>query len=437
VAQVVERVGRQLKLDVKIGRDVQISPVVNNGKFAFEYRVTGISVASIEDMKLRLAQGGSSFLDYLPFVSPTPPDPNQKCDPVLGLEETKTSGAESRNTGVYQRCTKFVYFDSYYPSHKMIMLYNIRGEDNEKPPQTIIFGTKMLMNLGVEVLGKELDGESGKRFESVDELIAFKKAMRPPPGSNVPIDLSKFADKITISGRLFKAGSLSHDPNIGALTIISKTLRLLGWNKRIVITKHGLQQEHLHAGNKFVIVANLLKVELDGLKLPVAPLPPRYWAYSTESEKNATILLHQACENAQVGILYDNHAGSERGYFISNAGEPITVHKYRDNIKANGIVSLPDLVIGDHKRKQIALLEGKRVELTDVAISSLANLDPFEKEYVQKEYPGYKTMRGVVSFGGKPGGSYPAEVFFHLADDGTMTVTKSAPLVIHEVINGL
>ncbi len=49
-------------------------------------------------------------------------------------------------------------------------------------------------------------------------------------------------EKIQISGRLLKNNTLSHDPNIGALSMISAVLRQLGWKKNIEITRHGLSQ---------------------------------------------------------------------------------------------------------------------------------------------------------------------------------------------------
>ena len=39
--------------------------------------------------------------------------------PVFVIEETKTDDSESRNTGVYQRATKFVYLDYFYQNQKI------------------------------------------------------------------------------------------------------------------------------------------------------------------------------------------------------------------------------------------------------------------------------------------------------------------------------
>ena len=33
-------------------------------------------------------------------------------EPIYAIEETKTDDKESRNTGVYQRCSKFIFISS-------------------------------------------------------------------------------------------------------------------------------------------------------------------------------------------------------------------------------------------------------------------------------------------------------------------------------------
>lgn len=109
----------------------------------------------------------------------------------------------------------------------------LQVQQKEKPSDTNVFGTRLLLTLGVEILGKKIDDNVLKPFTSVDEVIRCKNSMRRPSADNIPILLYKTDDKIQISGRLFKSGGLSHDPNIGALSIISAVLRKLGWDKRL------------------------------------------------------------------------------------------------------------------------------------------------------------------------------------------------------------
>lgn len=242
--------------------EIKIVPETKEKRFTFRYLVRGIEIPGIEKIYLKVVSGYGSFVDYLVFVQDT--EPNADSIPLYAIEETKTDDSESRNTGVYQRCSKFVYIEFYYPTAKKIMLYNLKVSP-KKPTETNIFGTRMLLTLGVEILGKELDENVFKKFGSIDELIDFKNRMRRAPRGNVPILIRKQPDKITISGRLYKSGGLSHDPNIGALSLISKTLRQLGWGKDIVITQHGLSQSNIGSSNKFIKIANQISIKLDGL----------------------------------------------------------------------------------------------------------------------------------------------------------------------------
>lgn len=69
------------------------------------------------------------------------------------------------------------------------------------------------------------------------------------------------SEKIEISGRLLKNKGLAHDPNIGALSIISAVLRKLGWKKDIVITQHELEQKHIGKRNKFIQISNKIGIK--------------------------------------------------------------------------------------------------------------------------------------------------------------------------------
>ena len=308
---IIKRFAADNELKIK-ANELKIIPKIKNGIFSFVYQVIGVSIDSIEEILLKVISGSSSFVDFLIFMQEQEPDKSSK--PLYAIEETKTSDKESRNTGVYQRCSKFVFVDLYYPSAKKIMLYNIQTENESKPTSTNIFGTRMLMTIGVEILGKKLDPSIFKPFKSVDELIDLKNKMRGAPRGNVPILFTKKNNCIEVSGRLIKSGTLSHDPNIGALSIIGKTLRKLNWSGDIVITKHGLSQKHVSNRNKFVIIANNLKMKLLGLTLPTGILPGEYWTYNTTSEKMAGIFLHIVLEETKgISVIYENHAGCREG----------------------------------------------------------------------------------------------------------------------------
>lgn len=177
--------------------------------------------------------------------------------------------------------------------------------------------------------------------------------MRQPPAGNVPISIKKYEDRIEISGRLSKpanAGNIGHDPNIGALSMISACIRKLGWRKSIVITLHGVTQKYINSTqgkNKFLYICKILGIKLDGIIMPSnSVLPNLYWHYETRSEKMADILLHVQAVYKGLYCVYENHAGCERGYFKTKEGQLITLPK-KDK---NGVnLYLPDVVLYDKK----------------------------------------------------------------------------------------
>ena len=244
------------------------------------------------------------------------------------------------------------------------------------------------MNLGVEILGKQLDPILFKRFESLDEMILSKNNMALPRSKkNVPIRIEKSVDRITISGRLYKSGRIAHDPNIGALTLISQGLRSLGWDKEIVITQHGLKQDNVGKNNKFVQIANQIGIELEGLVVPNADLSSTYWRYEVKSEKLVTIFMHLVVEEfTQAHAIYDNHAGGEMGYFRieeEQETEYIVLEKYedRDAYKAGDKsknLPRPDLILFDGQRDEVINIEGKKFENRKKGIEQLKTYDAIE-----------------------------------------------------------
>ena len=208
------------------GDALRIIPLLDKFKrFSFTYEVIGFKCACVNRIFIKTVSGSSSFVDFLVFHQKDPPSITD--DPLYAIEETKTDDSESRNTGVYQRCSKFVFIQNFFPSTKKVMLYELQVEQKETPTETNIFGTRMLMTLGVDIVGKKLDEDIFRPFDSIEELINAKRNMRRAPAGNVPILLTKFDNRIEVSGRLYKSGGLSHDPNIGALSIISAVLRKL------------------------------------------------------------------------------------------------------------------------------------------------------------------------------------------------------------------
>ncbi len=420
---------------------LRILPILDNETFKFTYKVIGFCCNLISNIYIKTISGYSSFVDFLIFYQENQPEPDDT--PLYMIEETKTDDKESRNTGVYQRCSKFIVANHYYPDIKKIMLYNLKVTQKETPTPTYIFGTRLLLTMGIHILGKDLDANIFKPFESVKELIALKEAMRKPPNGNVPILIIKSNNEIKISGRLLKSDSLSHDPNIGALTAISDCLRKLGWDKDIVITDHGLSQSHLGNRNKFTLIANKLNIKLLGLMIPNADFNPNYWKYDLDGEKLGTIFIHLIVENFTTGYaIFENHAGCEKGYFITADCRYIPIEKYSDKIayKAGDktkIIYIPDLILIDLDRTKIINVEGKKFKFKNQGIEELGNYNCIEEYYIKENYPNFQIIRTVVLYGSNKEEIMEIEVGFLLNKNGKLILGIQAPELFHEAIRNL
>jgi len=420
---------------------LRIFPILFENKFTFTYEVTGFRCNKVEKVYIKTVSGNSSFTDFLIFYQKDEPKINDQ--PIYAIEETKTDDKESRNTGVYQRCSKFVFIQNYYPTVRKIMLYSLQIEQKEKPTDTYIFGTRLLLTLGVEILGKKLDNDIFKPFETIDEIIELKADMRKAPKGNVPIMLTKSKNKIEISGRLFKSGRLSHDPNIGALSIICAVLRKLEWKNQLVITQHGLIQENVGKSNKFIQIANKLNISLQGLTVPKAELNTNYWKYDTDGEKLGTIFIHLVVENfANCKSIFENHAGCEKGYFYPLEGEPIPLAKYKDRKQykdgdKSQIIEIPDLILIDFGRSEIINIEGKKYKFRYKGIEELKGYDFIEKNYIQKHYPKFEIVRTVVLYGSKEQQIIEIEIGFLLNEYGELILGIKAPSLFNEAITNL
>lgn len=418
---------------------LKIKPIVLNGRFTFRYVVEGVRVSNIESVFIEIVSGNSSFVDYMVVRQKDRPADHSLSNILMAIEETKTSDAESRNTGIYQRASKFVYIDNYCPDAKKYMLYNdeMTSDVNRTPTDTNRFGTNMLLTLGVKFIGKTMHGF--KKFSSVDEMVAQKTGMRLPNHTNIPILLHKYADKITVSGRLAKpkdAGNIGHDPNIGALSCIGYTLRKLGWDKDIIVTHHGVTQSYVdrtRGRNKCLFLFGMNRMKLDGIRLPVATqIPEHYWNYSCASEKVASIFLHMTCLYSGISGIYENHAGCERGYFRTRLGAFLALpkkDKHGDNLL------LPDVVLCDHNIKQILNVEGKLLSTMYAGIAEVETYDSIEGEFIKPHYPGYNIQRWVSIFGGTYRGVPHEKVLVYLNENGEVYINNAAPANVKAAFN--
>ena len=439
IENILKVYSKEYKKALKTNNELIIMPEINSKDvFTNEFKIINAEINGIEEIYLKIASGNSSFVDFLVFEqdnAPTETSTNSENDGnnlKLLIEETKTSDKESRNTGVYQRMSKFVYADYFYPHTPKIMLYNIAEPDDiKKPSDTNIFGTNMLLTQNVKIIGKDL--KHFDKFHSIDELITYKNGMRKPPAGNVPIEITKNDDSIEISGRLEKPkgkGNIGHDPNIGALTAISKTLRCLGWNKDIIITQHGVKQEYVdkNSSNKFFNISSILGMKLDGIDMKDKKIKNnQYWHYEKNSEKNGTILLHLIAitDSPNTEAIYENHAGCERGYFYSNTNEALALPK-KDK---NGVnLYLPDLILKNEENKEILLIEGKQSSTLNQGLEEIKHFESIENEFIKKYYPGYSIARWITTYGADIyQNGLNSKVLFHLNKNGTYILNDKTP----------
>ena len=117
VKQIMEMYCKDFNDTLTINEDIKIRPLIENGYFKFVYIVENMSVQKAKNIYIKTVSGSSSFLDFLLFKQIEEPSEGSSSDNlIMAIEETKTSDDESRNTGVYQRGSKFVYITPYYLS---------------------------------------------------------------------------------------------------------------------------------------------------------------------------------------------------------------------------------------------------------------------------------------------------------------------------------
>ena len=429
---------RKIKCSIDELKIMPMSDSENN--FSFTFKVLGFSSSEISEIFIKIVSGYSSFVDFLIFFQEN--EPASSDTPLYAIEETKTDDSESRNTGVYQRATKFVYIDFFYKNVKKIMLYNLKVKQKQTPSDTSKFGNKCLVTLGVEIMGKANVDYSP--FKTIAELIRFKNGMKEPPRSNTSIKISQVGeDRIEVSGKLLKDKRLSHDPNIGSLSLICASLRKLGYKGKIVITKHALKQEHITADNKFVQIASKIGIELDGLKISKSQTKKDYWKYEEKGEKLATIFIHIIVENFTSSTsIFDNHAGGERGYFIDKNRKPIPLEKYLDKNRYKAgdksqRLHIPDLILNDEENKEIINIEGKKYSARKKGISELKNYEGIKDRYIKPNYPESDIVNTVVLFGSEVEVIKEPEVGFILNKKGKLVLGETSPRLFEESVKKL
>jgi hypothetical protein len=211
----------------------------------------------------------------------------------------------------------------------------------------------------------------------------------------------------------------------------------------IVITQHGLEQHHVtNANNKFVQIATRLNIKLDGLTLPKVVPHEGYWHYEDAQEKTGTILLHvmlNAYTDAEV--IYSNHGGTERSYFMHKTEGPIAIEKYQEGMREayklgdkELIIHIPDVIVYDPSKQEVINVEGKKYSNRKAGIADLNNYDYIEEKLIIPSHGPRNIIRTVAVFGSKEVDIKEKEISFLLNDDGLVVLSDSAPAIFKEAL---
>ena len=121
IKEIINQYCKDFSDNVISRNELKILPLIKENKFFFKYLITGIKLKNIENIFIKTVSGDSSFLDFLVFKQEKEPEANNISEkPIMAIEETKTNDDESRNTGVYQRGSKFVFVENYYSNIKTV-----------------------------------------------------------------------------------------------------------------------------------------------------------------------------------------------------------------------------------------------------------------------------------------------------------------------------
>jgi len=356
-----------------------------DGAFVAKTNVPHINV------EIRLVKGSGSFLDYIVYDH-AQPDVNTSV-PVLLMESTKTTDAESRNTAIYQRITKFVVAKLYYPDTPLVLYYNTAHHTRTA---TSLFGRRMLATLGVKLydVNGAMDMTDSPPFTSVEEVKTEKNKMTEKKG-NISVKITQNEPHnygITAKLSKGKQTTICNDPNKGLVTGIASVIFTLDKEATFTIMRHGVDLEKLKnvTNEKFWYANSLYELKLDGCELSSkgAGCPDTYWRMDTQSEKASTINYHKHMEQKGWHTIYHNHSSSARSNFVDEDG---TEHQVPKD------VTIPDVVVGNKERKVIQICEGKVFKDRLMGVKQLDELSDFIK-YTNDHYKGYTIERGLCLY---------------------------------------
>ena len=410
IKTILVKTAEKLGFGLRIG-DVWFEPKIINGVFRHEFTVKRAKMTNIDGIFIRIVSSPSSFVDCLIFHQKDAPKPKQVLENcIFAIEETKTNSYDSRNTAMGQRSCKFNFLEHYWLESKKeftpVMFFT--SKQALKDHESVIFVNRMLLHLasGIELWGK--DNTHLKKFKNLEEFIDEKNRIsRSNTRENdTPLTIKKMGDTIQIQALLANpnnkrenyTGRIGHDPNMGQVPLIAKTIRSLGWKGEIEVVNHQVLQSKIGVrGNKLTALATKIGFKLKGINLPKTIFNTRYWEYEYTREKVASILAQVMLENKGLKTIFDNHGGCEKSFFLTSSGDEIPIPK---SYSSRG-GKIPDLVVVDFTKKVIYSYEGKKQENAEAGVEEINGFGLFESDFLEKYYPGFTFKRGLILNGGQ------------------------------------
>ena len=403
-----------LGLQLDLNTDLKIEPLLDGNTFLNLYEISGLKIKGINKVYYELVSGCGSFVDYVVAISDTKPASCKEYTQVIEENSTRPSDAGNMTT---QRLTKFVYSKIFYPYLKNLTFLNIIPNfKKEKLPKNYIRNCRLYNTLGVKAILCDQGGNDKSPpwnpYISIEELLCEHSPVIKPR-TDYLFGIERKNDSIYINAKLRngKKGMLS-DPNVGycvAIAYICK--RIFNFEGDIIIENHKLSENWFNKtrSNKLIQICDKLQMKFRYLSKTISPTCGRYpiekyFVTEVRGEKKVSILHEVISNNKGVKTIYSNHAGCERGYFITSNGEHKQVPK---NIK------IPDLVTIDQDKKEIFVYEAEMYDNYDKGVKQIRGFGKFIK-FIQRYYPDYKIKKHITLNGGK---DFKDNVAFQILDN--------------------
>jgi len=290
-----------------------------------------------------------------------------------------------------------------YPDSSAIKIMFFCSQwDDKVPAASTMYGLRLMAGLGVRIYalhGDETAVDLIKKFgitafKSQDEAIESKNAVRGKKGNQSVKIWRDETGAIRISAKLDKGekgykGKVSNDPNVGLVCGIVHNLERLALTPgKYILEDHNVTQGFLNnmRGNKLFRSIHGIDFELEGRHFERPELPERYFIIKRklDDEKVASVIFDQ---NSQFDTIFSNHAACALTDIKGSGNKTMRVGQK---------MKRPDLVLADHNRREVIIVEGKIEKDIMKGIEQLSreHLEGFIGKIVEA-WPGYAIRRGL------------------------------------------